>query len=129
MEISPDLTLGRGAILTIAPSAVDPRVTWVGSDDGTMQITRRGGRTWTRVTPRSHEAGQVVHIEGSTTDAAAAVAFFRNGDENGTLRVIATQDYGRTWEDLAEYMFHGLRDGPVALAAACLTAIGSSSVS
>ena len=101
VEISPDLTLGRGAILTIAPSPAQPRVIWVGSDDGTLQITRRDGRIWTRVTPRTHTGGQVVHIEASPTDAGAAVAFFRNGDENGSLRLIATQDYGRSWEDVA----------------------------
>ncbi len=107
VEISPDLTLGRGAISTIAPSPVDPRVIWVGSDDGLIQITRRGGRIWTRVIPRGREGGQVVHIQASPTDAGTAVAFCRDADQpNATLRVPAKSNYGREWEQVAPGDLH-----------------------
>ena len=36
-------------ILTIAPSPIDPNVIWVGTDDGNVQVTRDGGKTWTNV--------------------------------------------------------------------------------
>ncbi|MCH7716975.1 MAG: hypothetical protein IH876_12655 [Gemmatimonadetes bacterium] len=112
VEISPDLTLGRGAISTIAPSPVDPRVIWVGSDDGLIQITRRGGRIWTRVTPRGREDGQVVHIQASPIDAGTALAFFRDADQpNATLRVMRTSNYGREWEQVAPGDLHSSREG------------------
>ena len=41
----------RGVIYTIAPSYKDGNVIWVGTDDGLIQITRDGGKTWTNVTP------------------------------------------------------------------------------
>ena len=33
-------------ILTIAPSPLDSNVIWVGTDDGNVQVTRDGGKTW-----------------------------------------------------------------------------------
>jgi hypothetical protein len=39
-------------IFTIAPSARDENVIWTGSDDGYVQVTRDGGRTWKNVTPK-----------------------------------------------------------------------------
>ena len=36
-------------ILTIAPSPLDSNVIWVGTDDGNVQVTRDGGKTWTNV--------------------------------------------------------------------------------
>ncbi|MCK7475905.1 MAG: hypothetical protein MZV49_25820 [Rhodopseudomonas palustris] len=34
-------------IIAIGPSPVDPNVIWVGTDDGNVQVTRDGGKTWT----------------------------------------------------------------------------------
>ena len=39
-------------IFSIAPSPKDANVIWTGSDDGYVQITRDGGKTWTNVTPK-----------------------------------------------------------------------------
>ena len=36
-------------ILTIAPSPIDSNVIWVGTDDGNVQVTRDGGKTWSNV--------------------------------------------------------------------------------
>ena len=36
-------------ILTIAESPVTAGVVWVGTDDGNVQVTRDGGKTWTNV--------------------------------------------------------------------------------
>jgi hypothetical protein len=37
------------SILAIAPSMIDANVIWVGTDDGNVQVTRDGGRSWTNV--------------------------------------------------------------------------------
>ena len=36
----------RGVVYTIAPSYVDERTIWAGTDDGLIHVTRDGGRTW-----------------------------------------------------------------------------------
>ena len=37
---------------TIGESPLDPRVLYTGMDDGTVQVTRDGGETWTNITSR-----------------------------------------------------------------------------
>ena len=39
-------------IYYIAPSPHDSSTIWVGTDDGLVQLTRDGGKTWTNVTPK-----------------------------------------------------------------------------
>ena len=36
-------------ILSFSISPVDPKVIWVGTDDGLVQVTRDGGAHWTNV--------------------------------------------------------------------------------
>ena len=38
-------------VFALAPSSVDGKVIWAGSDDGLVQVTRDGGQNWTNVTP------------------------------------------------------------------------------
>jgi hypothetical protein len=40
-----------GTIFTIAPSRHDVNTIWTGSDDGLVEVTRDGGKTWSNVTP------------------------------------------------------------------------------
>ncbi|MGE0553697.1 MAG: WD40/YVTN/BNR-like repeat-containing protein [Gemmatimonadales bacterium] len=91
-------------ILTIAPSPVEQGVIWVGTDDGNVQLTRDGGRTWTNLInriPGVPKATWVPHIEASKFDRGAAFVVFddhRRG--NNTPYVFQTTDYGRTWTSL-----------------------------
>src|SRR6266550_447208 len=39
-------------ITTIAESPLDPKILWVGTDDGNVQVSRDGGRTWVEVSPK-----------------------------------------------------------------------------
>ena len=50
-EIVTDNTAAEfhSTILTIAESSARAGVIWVGTDDGNIQLTRDGGRTWTNV--------------------------------------------------------------------------------
>jgi hypothetical protein len=53
-------------ILSLAVSAADPNVIWVGTDDGLVQVTRDGGQTWANVTPpKVPEWGRAQQIEVS----------------------------------------------------------------
>src|SRR5229473_2703782 len=49
-------------ILTVNLAPTDSNVIWVGSDDGLVQLTRDGGKTWSNVS--SHFPGPTKDIEG-----------------------------------------------------------------
>ncbi|HEX2121477.1 MAG TPA: glycosyl hydrolase, partial [Thermoanaerobaculia bacterium] len=92
-------------IITISESVKNPNVIWVGTDDGNVQLTRDGGKTWTNVAanvkgvpPRTW----VSRVEASHFDENTAYATFdghRTGDMNTYVQ--RTRDGGRTWESLA----------------------------
>jgi len=91
-------------ILTIAPSMVDPNVIWVGTDDGNVQVTRDGGKTWTNViknVPGLAPNAWIPTIDASTHDAGTAyVAADHHQDNDYTAHFFKTTDYGRTWTRL-----------------------------
>ncbi|MDV7393189.1 hypothetical protein RZS08_17585, partial [Arthrospira platensis SPKY1] len=39
-------------IIAIAPSPLDQNTVWAGTDDGNLQLTRDGGKTWTNLASR-----------------------------------------------------------------------------
>jgi photosystem II stability/assembly factor-like uncharacterized protein len=92
-------------IITIAPSPVQQGVIWVGTDDGNVQLTRDGGKTWTNVIDRIKGVPAntwVPHIEASHFDAGTAYVVFddhRRG--NWETYVYRTTDFGRSWDRLA----------------------------
>ena len=98
-------------IFAIAESPKNPNVVWVGTDDGNLQLTRDGGKTWTNVArgikglpPQawvsSIDAG---HFDEGTVYATFDLHMF------GDLRPYAYRsgDYGKTWSALVA------PDGPV----------------
>lgn len=101
----------RGVIYTIAPSPLDSNLIWVGTDDGLIQVTRDGGKTWNNVTPPSITSWSKVSImEASHFDpntAYAAVNRIRCDD----LRphIYRTRDGGKTWQEIVT----GLPDDPI----------------
>ena len=101
----------RGVIYTVAPSHKDVNTIWAGTDDGLIQVTRDGGKTWWDVTPTGLTSwSKVSIIDASHFDnqtAYAAVNRFRLDD----LRphVYRTHDGGKTWTEIVK----GLPDDPV----------------
>ena len=94
-----------GAILSITIADSDPRVIWVGTDDGLVQVTRDGGATWTNTTksvPRAPEWARVYQIGVSPFDAGTAYAAFDAHmlDDNRPY-VYKTADYGKTWTPIS----------------------------
>jgi photosystem II stability/assembly factor-like uncharacterized protein len=86
-------------VFTLAPSPVDGRVIWAGSDDGYVHVTRDGGRSWERVTPPDlPEFTRISLIEASPHDAGTAyLAGNRYQRADRAPYVYRTTDYGRTW--------------------------------
>ncbi|HEX9160727.1 MAG TPA: hypothetical protein VF980_03395, partial [Thermoanaerobaculia bacterium] len=88
-------------IYAIAESPKNRDIVWAGTDDGNVQITRDGGKTWTNVTP--NVAGLPKNAWVSTIDAGhfdegTAYATF-DLHTSGDMRPYAyrTTDYGKTW--------------------------------
>jgi photosystem II stability/assembly factor-like uncharacterized protein len=92
-------------IFAISESPKDANVIWAGTDDGNVQVTRDGGRTWTNVArniPTLPPNTWVSGIEASHYDPATAYATF-DGHMTGDMEthVYKTADYGKTWKSIA----------------------------
>jgi photosystem II stability/assembly factor-like uncharacterized protein len=86
-------------VFSLAPSPVDGRVIWAGSDDGVVHVTRDGGGHWDKVTPSGlPDFARVSLIEASPHDASTAfVAANRYQASDRAPYIYRTHDFGRTW--------------------------------
>src|SRR5262249_16905279 len=91
-------------ILAIAPSMIDPNVIWVGTDDGNVQVTRDGGKTWTNVVKNVTGLAPnawIPNLEASHFDPGTAyLPADHHQDNDYTAYFYKTTDYGRTWTRL-----------------------------
>jgi photosystem II stability/assembly factor-like uncharacterized protein len=89
----------RGVIYSIAPSPLDAKVIWVGTDDGLVWRTADGGAHWKNVTPRALTPwSKVAGIELSHFDPNVAyLAIDRHRLDDDTPYIYVTRDDGRTW--------------------------------
>jgi photosystem II stability/assembly factor-like uncharacterized protein len=85
-------------ITTTAESPLDPKILWVGTDDGNIQVSRDGGRTWSETSPLKTYVTRVIASAARPGVAFATLDAHRDGD----LRpyVYRTEDFGRTWTPL-----------------------------
>ncbi|KPF77889.1 hypothetical protein IP88_05250 [alpha proteobacterium AAP81b] len=88
-----------GTIYTIAPSPLDPRLIWTGSDDGRVHITRDGGKSWQALTlPGLPMPARISFIHASAHDAATAwLAAKRHDLGDRRPYLFRTRDFGATW--------------------------------
>jgi photosystem II stability/assembly factor-like uncharacterized protein len=92
-------------ILAITPSTLERGLIWVGTDDGKVQITRDGGKTWNDVTPKVAGVpanAWIPQVKASTFNAGEAfvvVNNYRQFDYKPYL--LRTKDYGKTWANMA----------------------------
>lgn len=112
MGVSPDTpmashhdgTLVFGSITTIAESPARRGVIWIGTDDGSVQVSRDGGETWTNVASRiSGVTGEylVSRVEPSRFDAAMCyVTIDNHRNDDWKPYVFGTRDYGQTWTSI-----------------------------
>jgi photosystem II stability/assembly factor-like uncharacterized protein len=91
-------------ILAIALAPTDSKVIWVGTDDGLVQVTRDGGKTWNNVTshiPGAPEWARVYQIGVSPFDAGTAyVTYDAHMLDNRGVYVYHTENYGASWQKI-----------------------------
>jgi photosystem II stability/assembly factor-like uncharacterized protein len=91
-------------IYSISESPKDKSLIWVGTDDGNLQVTRDGGKTWTNVAgnvPGLPKNSWVSWVQATNFDAGTAYAAFdRHTFGDMAPYVFRTTDYGKTWTPL-----------------------------
>ncbi|MEP6710933.1 MAG: hypothetical protein ABJA37_00880 [Ferruginibacter sp.] len=101
----------RGVIYTVAPSYVDVNTIWCGTDDGLIQVTHDGGKTWKNVTPPAITSWSKISLmDASHTDintAYAAVNRIRLDDMKP--HIYKTSDGGKSWKEIV----NGLPNDPI----------------
>src|SRR5438874_1284100 len=91
-------------IFAIGESPKNPLVIWAGTDDGNLQVTRDGGKTWTNVVgniPGLPKNAWVSTVEPGHFDAGTIFATF-DLHTFGDMRPYAykSSDFGKTWTAL-----------------------------
>jgi photosystem II stability/assembly factor-like uncharacterized protein len=129
--ISPDLTLNDksrqqmsggltpdnigveygNVIHAIAESPLQKDLLWVGTNDGVVQVSRDGGKNWSKVTPPGMPTwGTVGNIEPSKYDAGTAYVAVDGHQANFfDPALFRTTDFGKTWK----LIVNGIPKGPV----------------
>jgi len=93
-------------VMTIAPSRKEQGVIWVGTDDGNVQLTRDGGKTWTNFRgkiPGMPTGAWIPQIQTTNINGGEAYVVcndYRRGDFKPYL--FYTSDYGKTWTSLVD---------------------------
>lgn len=89
-------------LLTIAASPVQKGVIWVGTDDGNVQVTRDGGKTWTNVKqnipdlPAGSWIPQIRASDYNEGEAWLVANNYRRGDFEPYAYY--TTNFGKTWK-------------------------------
>jgi hypothetical protein len=101
-DIDQAMTNRFGVVYTIGPSPLRPDLVWVGTDDGSIHVTRDDGKTWTDVTPPSMTAwSKVSQIEAGHFDAETAYASVdRHRIADNKPYIYRTHDGGKTWQNV-----------------------------
>lgn len=101
----------RGVIYTVAPSYKDINTIWCGTDDGLIQVTRNGGKSWKNVTPPAISSWSKISLmDASHFDANTAYAAVNRIRCDDMLpHIYKTKDGGNTWKEI----INGLPDDPI----------------
>ena len=91
-------------IISLAESPVQRGQIWAGTDDGNLQVTTDGGKTWANVVRNVRGLGAnsaVSHVEPSRTNASVAYASFdRHMLDDFRPYVFKTTDGGQRWSNI-----------------------------
>ncbi len=128
IELSKETNLQYATIYTFQESPVEPGVYWAGTDDGNLQLSTDGGKSWQNITanffdkkgkPKKDIKGVsipydrwVTKVEPSSHDlntCYVTYSGYRTHNEDNSY-IYVTHDMGKTWEDLSQGMMNPVRD-------------------
>ena len=128
IEQSKLTNLQYATITTFAESPVKPGVYWAGTDDGNLQLSKDGGKTWENITARFYDGNGkskkgftgtrlpydrwVTKVEASAHDLETCYVTYsgyRTHNED-TSHIFVTRDFGQTWEDLSSGRMNPVND-------------------
>jgi photosystem II stability/assembly factor-like uncharacterized protein len=89
-------------VFTVAESPIAKGQIWVGTDDGLVQLTRDGGKSWNNVTPKGMPDWiRINAIDPSPFEAGTAyVAATNYQQDDFRPYLFKTSDYGKTWKKI-----------------------------
>ena len=110
----------RGVIYTVAPSFRNANIIWTGSDDGVINLTGDGGKTWTNVTPIALTPWSKVSLMEAShfDDVSAYAAINRFKLDDLRPHIYRTHDAGKNWTEIVNgipgsEVVNSVREDPV----------------
>ncbi|MFC2165734.1 hypothetical protein ACFLT2_12170, partial [Acidobacteriota bacterium] len=100
-----------GTITTVSESPVLAGVIYVGTDDGNVQLTKDGGKTWENLNERFplKKPHWVSRVMASCHNAGVAyVAFDGHHDDDFSPYIFKTMDFGENWKNISGDIPHGM---------------------
>lgn len=91
-------------IFSISESPLDENIVWVGTDDGNVQLTTDGGKTWSNLITNFNGLPKNIwayHLEPSRFDKNTCyVVFDGHTQSDMNAYVYKTTDMGKTWKSI-----------------------------
>src|SRR5713101_6887222 len=89
-------------ITTFSESPLTPNVLWVGTDDGNLQVTRNGGKSWKNVGPRVPGVPKGTYVSrvvaSKSGEGTAYATFDGHRSDDYSVYIFVTTDYGESWK-------------------------------
>jgi photosystem II stability/assembly factor-like uncharacterized protein len=97
-----------GTLAYVIESPHEKGFIWAATDDGVLQLTKDGGKTWNKVTPKGLPETQINAIEVSPHDKATAyIATTRFKFNDYTPAIYKTTNYGKSWTNISSGIPNG----------------------
>jgi hypothetical protein len=98
---------GFSEITAIAESPIDPKVLWVGTDDGNVQVSQDGGATWHETSAAITSGAGIANgsyvariVSSGATRGTAYIAFDAHRVGDFAPYIARTTDFGKTWKSV-----------------------------
>jgi len=94
-----------GHVVTVTESPMREGVLYAGTDDGNLQVSRDGGKTWKNVIDRVPGVAKNAYVSrvvaSRNAEGRAYATFDHHRSNDFATYVFVTEDFGETWKSLA----------------------------
>lgn len=99
------MTFDGCTLFAIEESPIQKDLIWAGTNDGQVQLTRDGGKTWENITVNLNvpKWGTIANIEPSRYNASVAyISVDLHQMGNFDPYILKTEDFGKTWKKISD---------------------------